>query len=463
MSKHIKKILPFSIIFLLIFSFTGCGGAGGGDATADSTTTKNNYQFKNATTPLKIDTYRPYEISFQLTKDNLVQSGKIVTMKAFDKKYGSVVNYTVITDENGIGTFTYNPPITEPDTKIYTLEYSYQNELSQEIIQNIVLDFNNYTLETQARTTALSLVYMSTIYEDGSGEITNRYRVHAVDSQSNQPRVGIPVSMSLINNAKLKQNNTANGILTKNGNIITFYNNNNDINYSIFNIATNDNLIILPTENRLDAKYLGGWIIEDANDTNLTLSNSEANITTVDKLTYIVGNEVRLVGDTLAVADVVNVNNDNLTDEDGYIMFDVTFDPKLAGHTVTLEAHGEADGQRVGVSQISSFRFDNINAEPYVIDDVINERKEITLTAIINNSEPLSNLELDKDSFHTKTNSTSTICHINQDLSNFNTDKDGKIKLIVDTHESVDDNGDHVVTTCTISWDGGMSSIYREY
>lgn len=40
---------------------------------------------------------------------------------------------------------------------------------------------------------------------------------------------------------------------------------------------------------------------------------------------------------------------------------------------------------------------------------------------------------------------------------------DSNIDLVVQTTEELDTDGSHLVNTCTISWDGGMSSIYREY
>jgi len=462
MTKQVKKTILAISTLSLLFSLNGCGGAGGGNGGATSTSQNEqtqSYIFKNTTTTLNIQEYRPYEISFQLTQGGLAQAGASVTMQTFDNTYGTITSQNILTDENGIGTFTYNPPKIKPNNDSATITYIYNPDANTTLSQDVTIDFKEYIVSANTKTTALSLVYMSTIAEDSTGKIINRYRVHAVDNHSNQPRVGIPVTMSLINQAKIQQNNDdANGTILDNNFTFT------DNKYSSFSkIDSEDTLIILPTEDRLDAAYLGGWAIDSVlDDKTLQLFDKDLNVSTTDQLQYIIGDEVRLVGDDIAVADVINVDNESTTDEDGYIVFDVTFDPKLAGHTVTLEAHGDIDGQRVGVSTVTAFRYDNINAKSYVIDDLYDETNiKVTLQALINNTEPLSNLQLVPSSFHSNSSSTASSCLIKS--SNYTTDDDGNVVLYIDTTEEVDDNQEHVVTSCTISWDGGMNSIIREY
>ena len=469
MGKQTKSIFLFLSIIILNFTLVGCGGGGGGNdgATPTSSVEKSEtYTFENATDSLTIESYRPYEISFQLTKGGLAQAGKAVSMEIFDEKYGTMTSYNIVTDDNGVGTFTYNPPTVNPESNT-TISYSYQtdNNETEDVIKTIDLIFSKYTVSTDEKTTTLSLVYMETIAEEGSGKIINRYRVHAVDKKSNQPRVGIPVSMSLINNKKLAQIDDVTGSIKNDNSTIIFEDNKVNFNDASIDIKDEDNLIILPTEERLDASYLGGWTIDKIeSNTTLTLFESDINLTKddKDKLSYVIGNEVRLVGDQVAVADVVNVNNDTTTDENGYIIFDVTFDPKLAGHTVTLEAHGDIDGQRVGVSQIAILRFEDINANDVVISDMYTKASvPVTLTAYIRSVESLSNLELNANSFHTESGSDTAPCSIVS--SNYTTDKDGKVILNIKTTELKDENNNHVVTSCTISWNGGINSIKKEY
>ena len=471
MTKQTRKVLSSLSIIALIFTFNGCGGGGGGNSGSSqassvekSVAESETYTFENVEKNLTIESYRPYEISFQLTKGGLAQAGKAVTMETFDEIYGTITNHNIVTNDNGIGTFTYNPPTTKPNSNT-SIEYSFQTDsnVSQNIVKTIELIFDKYTVSENEKTTALSLVYMETIAEEGSGKIINRYRVHAVDKKSNQPRVGIPVSMSLINNARVIQLNNK-GAIDKNATLVTFI----DTTKSFSKVEKEDNLIVLPTEDRMDASYLGGWTVEEVQtDTKLKLFESDINLTKNDKnnLNYVIGNEVRLVGGQIAVADVKNVNNDTTTDENGYIIFDVTFDPKLAGHTVTLEAHGDIDGQRVGVSQITTLRFDNINAESFVIDNQDGVDKIVTLIALINSTETLSEIELDKNSFHA-VSSGDNVCSIKS--VSFTNDKikttnEGKIILTIGTVQAKDSDNNDMITTCTVSWNGGMSSINREY
>jgi len=464
MGKQTKSIFLFLSIIILSFTFIGCGGAGGSGATETSDEEVSKvYSFDNADESLKIENYRPYEISFQLTQGGVAQSSKEVVMKTFPSQYGYITAQNITTDENGNGSFTYNPP-SEDQNGSYTIEYSYLTDENSSITQKVTLDFQDYKIDNNGQATSLSLVYMQTINEEGSGKIINRYRVHAVNKKSNQPIVGIPVTMSLINNAKIKPLDKNDTGKIENNTSITFSDTNTSINYST--ITQDDNLIILPTENRLDASYLGGWIVDkvSSDKLTLTLSESDVNISTTDALKYVIGNEVRLVGDKVAVADVANVNNDTTTDENGYIIFDVTFDPKLAGHTVTLEAHGDIDGQRVGVSQIAILRFEDINAKPYIIDNQDDIDKTITLIALINSTETLSKIKLDKNSFHA-VSSGNNVCSIKESSftnDSIETTEDGEIILTVETTQAKEDNKS-VVTTCTVSWDGGITSINREY
>jgi len=278
--------------------------------------------------------------------------------------------------------------------------------------------------------------------------------------------------MSLINYAKvieldLKTVNQTGAISYENNLSIFKDNNISDSSKSFLTdlkIDTEDNLIIIATDGKIDSNYLGGWNIENVNDYNLTLFETSTNLSNEVNLSYIIGDEVRLLGNDIVLADVDYVDNETTTDENGDIFFDVKFDPPLAGHTLTLEAHGTLDinssdsKHRVGISKIDGFRYENINAESKVLEDIATATDiVVTLVATIDGIYPLVNLALVPDSFKAVASAVDASCYINKATTNFKTDNFGRVDIILNTTKGSEKSD------CTISWVGGMNSIYSEY
>ena len=418
----------------------------------------NGYAFNNLTSALNITSYEKYKIEFQLTKDGMVVPGAVVSMKAFDKNLGSVDAYTVTTDEKGEEDFIYTPPTVFPEVGTLIIVYTDGNITLE---KPIALDFNLDTDVSNGRATTLSIAYETSTCDEKKG-IIGHYHVHAVDRKSNVPLVGIPVKFSLVNGV-IKINN--NKVQEAKGDIIdtnpvTFID--NSVNFSTqTKVKSGDNLIILPSMNKTDASYLGGWDIKSVSE-SLTFSEHYLNLLYTANLTYIVGNEERLLGGengavgTLANAHVEAV--ENITDVDGYAYFDIVADMILAGHTVTAEAHGDENGDRIGVSQKVFVRLDGDDfstADTIVPNSVSIKQVRVPLTIYpsCSGSQPLIDVPVATNSF---TIAPASNCAITG--GDFHTDSSGSVTL------SVNMDGNTTATeNCTISWDGGAGSLGYEY
>ena len=119
MTKKMKKAISCLSILSLIFALNGCGGGSGSSGATQTSSTEETeeiaqtYTFENATTSLNI------EISFQLSKGGFAQTGESIRFETFDETYGYMSNQNILTDTNGIGIFTYNPPEIMPDANKY--------------------------------------------------------------------------------------------------------------------------------------------------------------------------------------------------------------------------------------------------------------------------------------------------------------------------------------------------------
>ena len=100
--------------------------------------------FFNASTPLVVS--RPntnYEISVQVVKQGQLVVGQTVTLRPFDKKYGSCTSYTAKTGSDGYAKFPYvSPAVLPADGTTTTLQLSMLDEDTKKTItQDIVLSF----------------------------------------------------------------------------------------------------------------------------------------------------------------------------------------------------------------------------------------------------------------------------------------------------------------------------------
>ena len=467
MRKNILHILTF--LFVSLVMLTGCGSSDNkGQAPIIPPPTPpappappvnvNGYAFDNLTSKLNIISYEKYNIEFQLTQYDLAVPGAPVAMKVFDHSLGSVESNFIKTDENGRGNFIYIPPTVFPEAGTLTITYTDGNIT---IEAPITLNFNLNTDDPDGRATTLSIAYENSTCDEKRG-IIGHYHVHAVDRKSNLPLVGIPVEFSLVNGVVVI-NNTE--VQKAKGNIydtdpVTFID--HSINFlTQTKVKSGDNLIIFPSEDKTDASYLGGWDIKTIGE-NLTFSEHYLNLLDTAELTYIVGNEQRLLGGengevgTLANAHVEAV--ESTTDAEGYAYFDIVSDMILAGHTVTIEAHGDENGNRVGVSQKVFLRLDgdDFSTSPTEVpnsQDIKEVRIPLTINPTCSGSQPLIDVPVASNSF---TITPAENCAIVG--GDFHTDSSGTVTLFVDM-----DGNTTVTENCTITWDGGPGSLRYEY
>ena len=312
--------------------------------------------------------------------------------------------------------------------------------------------------------TAMSIFYMGSS-EDGVGQFINTYTIHAVDKYGNPAREGVMLHPSLINGTNkidprvsvygergtIKQDNTFKDTTG---------------NFYAANVDESDRLVIVPNSSKYDPSYLGNWTLESVSSTELTLSE-EYYGSDESSLSYVIGNESRYInGYGVAVADIATKAGGYKTDENGNVQFDVTFDPILAGRTVTIAAHAY-DGNRTGVAKIEGLRWGHYNSSSKLLR-IDGEDHNVTLSVGISNTaneplEPLVNMELS----HTGIVSTSAQCDINSaatDKINSNTsgkivtNKNGEFTVVISTFANTGDDEE-----CTIEWNKSNASIYREY
>jgi hypothetical protein len=307
--------------------------------------------------------------------------------------------------------------------------------------------------------TSLSIVYESTT--ESNGKLIGHYHVHAVDTNS-KPISGLALKISIINGVKeirgQKLQNGTGGIAISNP--ITFHD--EGANFASSGVRAGDNLIILPTSDKTDVSYLGDWKILGTG-TNLDLRENSYHLKDTEGLTYIIGNEQRLLGATgggrgiVAVAHIEEANS--TTDSKGFTNFDVVFDTVLAGHTVTIGVH--TNGNRWGAADVITLRGGEFTATPVTVPNS-GGTQIASMRLLINGTEDLIGLDVSSSSFSV---SPTANCTIDTASSNFHTDRGGHVRVAIRTSgTSVDENGTATeVEECTVSWTGGAGSIFYEY
>jgi len=466
-----KKNLIYAVMIVGSILLSACGSNSKKDPVPPPTPPPGGYVFTNFTSELEIEEYKTYPIKFQLTKDGLALPNVPVSMKVPDQSIGSLKEYAVTTDENGKGSFVYTPPAVFPEKGKLYIVFTDGNITLEEPVE---LNFNlNTDIPSDGRATTLSITYLTSEC-DASRGIIGHYAIHAVDRFSRVPVVNIPVRVSLVNGVTLINNEK---VQMGKGNI--YYENPADVtssaikfsdesaDFSQDGVKQGDNLIIFPSQGRTDASYIGGWDIESVSSNILTSSEQYTNLVQDNTLTYLIGNEERLLGGengaagTLATA---HVEPNYTTDNNGYVYFDIVFDAILAGHTVTVEAHGNEDGYRVGVSMKTGLRLDGDSFTAPEETKVPNSgglekaRIPITINPTCVGNQPLIDVPLAPGSFHVE---SGVHCKIDQDESDFHTDGSGTVTIAINTDGNTTDTGG--VDECVITWDGDISSLLYEY
>lgn len=455
-----KKNILYSVLVLVSILIVGCGSNSRKDPTPTPTPPPGGYAFANFTSQLKIDEYKTYPIKFQLTKDGLAVPDASVSMKVPDESIGSISKLTVVTDENGKGRFVYTPPAIFPEKGKLYMVFTDGNITLEGTVK---LDFDlNTDIPSDGRATTLSISYETSECDDKRG-IIGHYHVHAVDRFSRLPIVNIPVRVSLINGI-VQINNTK--VQIAKGSIynydpVEFVD--KSINFATqTNVKKGDNLIIFPSEGKTDASYIGGWDIASVSN-NLIFNKYYYNLVSSTNLTYIVGNEKRLLGGengAVGKVAVAHVEPNYTTDNNGYAYFDIVFDPILAGHTVTVEAHGDEDGSRIGIAMKTALRLDG---DSFTAPDttVPNSggleiaRIPLTINPSCTGNQPLIDVPINPNSFQVTPGKN---CIIDQSASEYHTDGYGTVTIGVQT-----DGNTTATENCTITWTGDITSLLYEY
>jgi len=335
---------------------------------------------------------------------------------------------------------------------------------------NSKLDYSDYNdtsdIDIKQQTASLSISYETTECDAARG-LVSHFHIHAVDLKSNLPVENIPVSVSLVNGVKVYNNeivHMASGALGRLDNNGSYTFSDKGIFFLETDVEVNDNLIIFPSENRTNIAYLGGWNINDVSE-QLLLDGNYTNIPVIDKLTYIIGNEERLLGgDNGSIGDLATAHIelvDTETDVNGYAYFDIVYDFVLAGHTVSVEAHGKHRGKRVGIAEKIFLRMENdafIANEKKVPNNRLGTRY-VTMSLRINPScsgdYALMDTPVSPQSFEVE---PADHCRIDYGKTEDHTDGHGTLVVAVQTDGNVTAAAD-----CTVSWNGGPGSLYYEY
>ncbi|CAA6819457.1 MAG: Unknown protein [uncultured Sulfurovum sp.] len=460
----IHSIATFTLLVLL----SACGSNSITDPVQSTTSASvNGYKFSEVTDAITIDSYKSYNIKFKLTKDGVVLPDQTVTFKDFDSKYGTLESPFTTTNSSGIGYFRYTPPVDMPasGTQV-TLQFfiattSETTSLSRDLKQNVILTFGFDANDGgDGRATTLSINYLTSTCDVNKGMI-GHYNVHAVDERSNVPIVGMDVEVSLINGVK-KLNGSA--IQQASGslqNTTPFTFSDSSVNFASSGITANDNLIVFPTSGAYEIPYLGGWNINNVSN-SLELFGNYNNINSINNLTYIIGNEKRILGGENGSVGVLTAAHievtDAITDSQGYASFDVVFDPRLSGHTVVIEAHGDENGQRYGIAKKTFLRLpgDDFNAPDVEIFNTGGIRTvgvPITINPSCTGTEALIDVPISFSSFTVEPTENCAIVG-----GDFHTNSGG-----VTSVEVLTDGNITASETCTISWEGGPQSLRYEY
>jgi hypothetical protein len=456
-----KKTLVYALLMTVAgILLSACGSNSREDPLPAPTPPPGGYAFMNMETELEIDEYKTYPIRFQLVKDGFALPDAVVSMKVPDKSIGSIEEYNIKTDTNGEGTFIYTPPAIFPEKGNLHMVFSDGNITLKETIK---LNFKlNTDIPSDGRATSLSISYETSECDETRG-IIGHYHIHAVDRFSHVPIVNMPINVSLIN-----------GIRKINGQKVqlatgTIYNidpvefEDKSVNFfTQTKVKVGDNLIILPSEEKTDASYIGGWEIKEVSS-YLQFKEYYYNLSDTMNLTYIVGSEKRLLGGengTTGILANAHVEKNYTTDNDGYVYFDIVFDPILAGHTVTVEAHGDEDGNRIGIAMKTALRLDgdsftapDITIPNYGGLNVV--RVPISINPTCSGTQPLIDVPVNPNSFQV---TPAKNCFIVSGVSSYHTDGQGTVSIAVQTDGNVT-----AAENCELTWDGDITSLVYEY
>ncbi len=323
-----------------------------------------------------------------------------------------------------------------------------------EISANIFNDDQNVTITKlvpvviqSGPVTSMSLVYSSSQLNSETGLYENMYTIHAVDKYNNPAKEGITLHPSIINGVK---------VLGDDGKISVDSPTKLESVSNFGQVNTDDLVAIVPNSFRTDPLYLGNWSVQArVNSNELTLAEVYGG-GLAPSLSYVIGNSNRYIdGYGIATADIKATNNIYTTDQNGNARFTVTYDPILAGHTVTISANAY-DVTRTGVSSVEGLRAaEGYSSTSVRIPNTSNDVYDVNLTLSIGaGREPLVGLHIVPASII----SNDAACLINDPNQNIVTNQNGAISVQFKTGQTP--NGPD---NCIITWSNSGSGIYKEY
>ena len=302
----------------------------------------------------------------------------------------------------------------------------------------------------------MSLFYFVTSEDTSLGIYKNTYTIHAVDKYNNPAREGITLHPSIINGTKVIKSTGISGQITQGSpNADTF----DDASVGVFSTVNSDDLLsIIPNADRFSKDYIGNWSIDIVATANQLELAEDYLAPTENALSYVIGNSKRFIsGYGVATVDIKDKNGAGyVTDDRGNVQFDVTFDPVLSGHTVTVSANAY-DINRTGVAKVAGLRWDKYNSTKVKVpNDGDDHVKNLTL-GISNGLEALINLDIVPSSII----SSNSACDLNTSAgsaTDLYTDSNGVITVQISTGLS-----SSAITECEITWSATQAGIYKEY
>jgi len=180
-----------------------------------------------------------------------------------------------------------------------------------------------------------------------SGLYKDYYTIHAVDKYGNPVSAGTALHPTLINRS---QETGRNGTIF--AGVPTHF---TGTNFSSV-VNNRDRVIVVPSSGKTNKYYFGNWSIKDHNATTLTF-DEQYNDVDKNGLTYVVGNENRVINGNSVTADISSLDEKYVTDDKGNLQFVVTYDPLLKGEYYYLAANAQSNGKRIGTALKSSFYY----------------------------------------------------------------------------------------------------------
>ncbi len=201
---------------------------------------------------------------------------------------------------------------------------------------------------------SISLVYSDTVYD--SGLFLNTYIVHAVDKYGNPANKGEQIYAGVVNGLRIS---SGDGVTPLYGQTGTMHNG----TLARFSVAGStlqfgnvqahrDRVVVLANENRHDAKYLGGWLIQSIDSPTILTLDDRYSDTDAANLTFAIGSEDRVdtCGDSLALADLDSKDGSYTVGDDGTAKLTLRYDPYLIGKDIFMYVNSYTSSGRVGTS-----------------------------------------------------------------------------------------------------------------